>query len=128
MAPHVQEIASEIETGAPLGPSLAGGHPVEVSYRPSFADGIGTPFVNVEMFELAQRLGITAIGTSLEQTADAARILISRAAVTPEGAAATPMAAAMNGGAGTGKTVLVISGGNIDAATLQTILAGGIPE
>jgi len=128
MAPQVKVIASEIETGAPLGPSLEAGHPVEVPYRPSFADGIGTPFVNDEMYELATRLGIQAICTTLEQTADAVRIMISRAAVTPEGAAATPLAAALNGGAGTGKTVLVISGGNIDPTTLQTILAGGTPE
>jgi threonine dehydratase len=128
MSPQVRVIASEIETGAPLGPSLEAGHPVEVPYRPSFADGIGTPFVNEEMYDLATRLGIRAIGTTLQQTADALRIMVSRAAITPEGAAATPLAAAINGGAGPGKTVLVISGGNIDSATLQTILAGGTPE
>lgn len=127
LAPKVRVIASEIETGAPLGPSLAAGHPLEVPFRPSFADGIGDSWVNDEMLELAQRLGISAIRTTLEQTADAARILLSRAAIVPEGAAATALAAAFNGGAGTGKTVVVISGGNIDAATLQIILAGGTP-
>jgi threonine dehydratase len=128
LAPTVKVIASEIETGAPLGPSLAAGRPVEVDYRPSFADGIGDAWVNEEMLELAQRLGITAIRTTLDQTAEAARILISRAAVVPEGAAATPLAAALNGGAGAGKTVLVISGGNIDATTLQTIVSGETPD
>ena len=128
ITPHVKVIACEIETGAPLGPSLQAGHPVEVDFRPSFADGIGDSWVNEEMLELAQRLGITAITTTLDQTADAARILISRAAIVPEGAGATPLAAAMNAGADSGKTVLVISGGNIDASTLRTILAGETPR
>lgn len=128
LAPDVRVIASEIETGAPLGPSLDAGEPAEVSYRPSFADGIGNPFVNSEMFELAQRLGITAITTTLDETAEAARLLLSRAAIVPEGAAATSLAAALKGGAGPGKTVCVISGGNIDASTLGTIFAGGVPD
>lgn len=128
LAPRLKVVASEIETGAPLGPSLAAGHPVEVEFRPSFADGIGDSWVNDEMLALAQRLGITAIRTTLDRTADAARILLSRAAIVPEGAAATPLAAALGGAAGPGKTVLVVSGGNIDPATLQTLLSGGTPE
>lgn len=127
LAPGVRVIASEIETGAPLGPSLAAGEPVEVPYRTSFADGIGNPFVNSEMFELAQRLGITAIRTTLDATAEASRILISRSAIVPEGAASTALAAVLSGEAGSGKIVVVVSGGNIDPATLSTILGGGTP-
>jgi threonine dehydratase len=128
LAPKVKVIASEIETGAPLHPSLAAGQPVHVANHPSFADGIGDSWVNVEMFELAQRLGLSAHVTTLEQTAEAARIMISRAAIVPEGAAATPLAAALNGAVSGGKTVLVVSGGNIDPATLQIILAGNTPR
>jgi threonine dehydratase len=101
---------------------------VEVSYRPGFADGIGNPFVNDEMFELATRLGIGSIITTLDETADAVRLMIGRAAIVPEGAAATSLAAALKGGAGAGKTVCVISGGNIDSSTLELILSGGTPE
>ena len=128
LAPRAKVIASEIETGAPLGPSLEAGKPVEVSYRPSFADGIGNPFVNDEMFELATRLGIGSIITTLAEAADAVRLLIGRAAIVPEGAAATSLAAALKGGVGTGKTVCVVSGGNIDSSTLNLILSGGTPE
>ena len=127
LAPLVKVVASEIETGAPLGPSLAAGRPTEVDYHPSFADGIGGDFVNSEMFDLAQRFGITAITTTLAETADAARLLMSRAAIVPEGAAATALAAALKS-AGPGKTVVVISGGNVDPTTLTTILAGGTPD
>ena len=127
LAPGVRVIASEIETGAPLGPSLAAGKLVRVPNQPGFADGIGSSFVNDEMFELAQRLGISAFCTTLDQTAAAARIMISRAAIIPEGAAATALAAALHGAVSGGKTVVVVSGGNIDAATLQVILAGDTP-
>jgi threonine dehydratase len=127
LAPSARVFASEIDTGAPLGPSLAAGSPVEVPYAPSFADGIGAPFVNAEMFELAQRLGMGAIVVSREQTAEAARLLIRRAGIVPEGAAATTLAAALTGAAGSGRIVCVISGANVDPAVLITILSGGTP-
>lgn len=56
LRPQTKVDASEIDTGAPLAPSLAAGRPVEVPYVPSFADVIGSPFVNAEMFDLARRL------------------------------------------------------------------------
>lgn len=127
IAPEVKVYASEIETGAPLGPSRAAGKPVEVDYRPSFADGIGNPFVNSEMFDLAQTLDIRSQIVTLEATADAARLLIARNAVIAEGAAATTLAAVMSGQIPGNKIVCVISGGNIDSSTLELILSGGTP-
>ena len=56
MRPQVKIYASEIDTGAPFAPSLAAGHPVEVAFTPSFADGISDAFVNPEMLELAKDL------------------------------------------------------------------------
>ena len=127
-APAVQVWASEIDTGAPLGPSLAAGQPVEVPYQPSFADGIGNPFVNAEMFDLATSLRIRSHIVSRDETANAARLLISRNAIVPEGAAATALAAALSG-AVPGKTIVcVISGGNVDPGTLNVILDGGTPD
>jgi len=46
--------------------------------------------------------------------------------VIAEGAAGSSLAAALTGKAGTGKTVCVLSGGNIDAEKLLRILAGTI--
>ena len=127
VAPAAQVFASEIDTGAPLGPSLVAGEPVEVPYEPSFADGIGTPFVNREMFALVRELGMGSIVVSREQTADAARLLMRRAGVVPEGAAATTLAAALTGQAGQGRIVCVISGANVDPGVLITILSGETP-
>jgi len=64
---------------------------------------------------------------SREQTAEAARIVMRRAGLIPEGAAATTLAAALTGEAGGGKVVCVMSGANVDPEVLRTILAGGTP-
>ncbi len=127
LRPQTRVYASEIDTGAPLAPSLAAGRPVEVPYVPSFADGIGSPFINAEMFDLAQRLLDGAIVVSREETAAAARLIIERNRVVPEGAAATSVAAALTGRAGRGPIACLVSGGNVDTQTLTTILQGSAP-
>ena len=127
VAPRARVYASEIDTGAPLAPSLAARAPVEVAYAPSFADGIGSPFVNREMFALAAELRMGAVVVSREQTAEAARIVMRRAGLIPEGAAATTLAAALTGEVGGGKVVCVMSGANVDPEVVRTILAGGVP-
>jgi threonine dehydratase len=127
LRPQTNVFAVEIETGAPLGPAFAAGKPVEVPFTPNFVDGIGTPFVNVEMFELAQKVVDGALVVNKEQTAAALRLVVERNRVVPEGAAATSVAAALAGMAGGGKIVCVLSGGNIDVKTLTTILQGGVP-
>ena len=119
--------ASEVNTGAPLGPSLEAGEPVTVPYAPNFVDGIGTPFVNREMFELAQQLVDGSFIVTPEAAASAIRLVLERNRVVPEGASGTAVAAALAGSAGPGKIVCVISGGNIDFKTLITILSGGTP-
>jgi threonine dehydratase len=53
----------------------------------------------------------------------AVRLLVERARVVAEGAGAASVAPAVAGRAGTGKIVCVVSGGNIDVATLADILA-----
>ena len=127
LRPQVKVYASEIDTGAPLAPSLAAGRPVEVPYAPSFADGIGSPFVNAEMFGLARRLVDGSIVVSREEAAAATRLIVERAGVVPEGAAATSVAAALSGRAGGGPIACLVSGGNIDPQTLVTIMEGGTP-
>jgi threonine dehydratase len=127
LRPRTKIYASEIDTGAPFAPSFAAGHPVEVSTASSFVDGIGLPFVNPEMLTLAQDLVDGAIVVDREQTAAAVRLIIERTRVIAEGAAATAVAAALSGQAGSGRIACIVTGGNIDAKTLVTILQGGTP-
>jgi threonine dehydratase len=127
LRPQTKIFSSELDTGAPFAPSFAAGRPVEVAFTPSFAEAISESFVNPEMLELAMRLVDGAIVVNREQTAAAARLIMERNRVIPEGAAATAVAAAMTGRAGTGRIACIVSGGNIDTKTLLTLLNGGTP-
>jgi len=122
--PGVKIFASEVETAAPLAPSLAAGEPVKVAYTPSFVDGMGSTGLLTEMWPLVSKLVNGSIVLSLKQIADAIKLLMERTRVIAEGAGGSSFAAALTGKAGTGKIVCVISGGNIDAEKLIKILSG----
>ena len=128
LAPRCRVYACEVETAAPLQASLAAGEPVEVDHVPSFVDGIGAPRVFPEMFRLVRQLVEGSIVVSLDGVAAAIRLLVERAGVVAEGAGASPVAAALSGRAGGGNLVCVVSGGNIDAPVLATILEGKTPQ
>jgi len=127
LKPGVPVFASEIETGAPFAASLAAGKPVTVAYTPSFVDGIGNKAVAPEMFELARSLLAGSLVVGLEETAAALRLMVERNHVVAEGAGATSVAAALSGRAGSGRIACIVSGGNLDAAKLATIVTGGVP-
>lgn len=122
--PNVKVFASEVETAAPLSPSLAAGKPIKIEYTPSFVDGMGSGGLLAEMWPLVSKLVDASIVLSLKQIADAIKLLIERSRVIAEGAGGSSLAAALTGKAGKGKIVCVISGGNIDAEKLMKILSG----
>jgi threonine dehydratase len=113
-APRVRVYAAEIETAAPLSPSLAAGEPRSVEYVPSFVDGIGGKTVFPDMFARARDLLDGSIVVSLAEAAAAMKLVAERNRVIIEGAAACAVAAVLSGRAGKGKTVAIVSGGNID--------------
>jgi threonine dehydratase len=127
LAPRVRVLAAEVDTAAPLAPSLAAGEPREVDYRPTFIDGCGSKSVLAEMWPLVSALLAGSIVVSPAEVAAAVRLLVERSRVVAEGAGALPVAAALSGRAGPGKLVCVVSGGNIDSEKLATILGGGLP-
>ena len=125
--PGIRVFACEPETAAPFASALAAGKPVEINYTPSFIDGAGGRSLLTGMWPLASRLLDGSLTASLRQAADAIRLLAERHHVIAEGAAALSLAAALDGKAGAGKIVCVISGGNLDHAKLSQILAGDVP-
>lgn len=122
--PRTKFFASEVETAAPLAPSLATGEPVKVEYIPSFVDGMGSAGLLAEMWPLVRKLVDDSIVLSLKQIAYAIKLLMERTRVVAEGAGGSSFAAALTGKAGKGKIVCVISGGNIDQEKLIEILSG----
>jgi threonine dehydratase len=127
LRPATRIYACEVETAAPLAPSLAAGAPQQVTYTASFVDGIGGPSVLSDMWPLVSRLLDGSLVVPLAEVAAAVRLLAERNRVVAEGAGATPVAAALAGKAGAGKVVCIVSGGNLDSAKLAKILHGEIP-
>ena len=127
LRPETRIYAVEPETAAPLAASLAAGEPREIEYRPSFVDGAGGRTVLPKMWPLVRSLVDGALTVSLDETAAAVRLLAERNRVVAEGAGALAVAAALAGKPVARKVVCIVSGGNIDPATLATILGGGTP-
>jgi threonine dehydratase len=126
LKPDTKVFACEVETAAPLAPSLAAGAPQTVDYQPTFVDGIGSGSVLPDMWPRVSRLLDGSIVASLQQVAEALKLLIERNRVVAEGAGAAAVAACLQGKL-TGKVVAVVSGGNIDSAKVAKILRGEIP-
>jgi threonine dehydratase len=120
--PRIRVFAAEVETAAPLAGSLNAGRPVSVSYAASWVDGIGSASLLPRMWPAVSSLLDGSIVVSLDEVADAVRLLATRGRIVAEGAGAASVAAALTGRAGEGPTVAIVSGGNVDLATLAGLL------
>jgi threonine dehydratase len=122
LRPQTKIFAAEPETASPLAVSLAAGRPMYFeNWRASFVDGAGAKSVLESMWPLLEPLA-GSIVVSLADVARAIRIVAERARVIAEGAAGCAVAAALSGGAGRGKVVAVVSGGNIDLSTFASFV------
>jgi threonine dehydratase len=125
--PEARVYAVEQDTAAPLNATLEAGSMQVIEYRQSFVDGAGAKALLPKMWKLVEPLIDGAYRVSLEEVASAIRVLAERVRVIAEGAGALAPAAALSGKAGEGKIVCIVSGGNIDVATLTAILEGRTP-
>jgi threonine dehydratase len=122
--PHTKVYTAEPATGAAFAAAFGAGGPTDVEYEPSFVDGAGSRRVLDPMWPRLSELVDGAVVVPIDDAAAAVRTLAERARVIAEGAGALSTAAALAAGAGEGKIVCVVSGGNINLATLAEILAG----
>ena len=128
-SPDTRVFVCEPQTGAPVTAALAnGGVPTPIDYTPSFVDGAGSGALLPDMWERARPLVAGSFAVSLEDAAAAVRLLLERARLVAEGAAALSVAAALSGEVEGERLVCIVSGGNIDAARLREILAGRVPD
>ena len=122
LKPDTKIYAAEPETAAPLSISLAAGRPLYFeNWRASFVDGAGGKSVLETMWPLLSQLDGSVV-VSLDQVAQAMKIVAERTHVIAEGAAGCAIAAATTGGCGSGKVVAVVSGGNIDLSKFATLV------
>jgi threonine dehydratase len=120
LRPGVRIVTAEPATAAPLAASLRAGEPVAIDYETSWVDGAGGRALLPTMWARARELVDEAVAVPLADVEVAVRTLATRARVVAEGAGALALAAARNR---EGRTVCIVSGGNIDAAVLARILA-----
>jgi threonine dehydratase len=105
------------------------GERVRTSASQSIADGITVKRIGQENFSMIERLVDDIVVVEEEQIAAAILMLLERKKILAEGAGAVPLAALLNGAvtpeAGK-KTVLIISGGNVDSPLLGRIIRKGL--
>lgn len=131
LKPTIRVYACEVEGSAPFMASLSAGEPVTIENQRTFIDGIGGRSVFPGIWPLARTLVSGSLTVSVPQVAESVRLLASRARVIAEGAGAAALAAARARVATLTpkpkRVVCIVSGGNIDASTLATILSGSTP-
>jgi threonine dehydratase len=117
--PAVRVIGVEPEGAADAQASRRAGHVVEWERIETVADGLRARRVGALPFEAIRAYVDDVVTVSDSQILDAVRRLLFEAhlVVEPSGAVATAAALA---GAAAGRTVALISGGNIDRALLET--------
>ena len=127
LRPDVRVLGAEPETAAPLQLSLERGSPqVFEQWQATFVDGAGGKSIFPSMWERLRPVVDGSIVVTLDEVREAMRVMAETVRVIAEGAGALPVAAAIQGRAGDGPIVAVVSGGNVDLAKFcQLIGAAG---
>ena len=105
------------------------GRRTAVEGRSSIADGISVKQVGRRTFDIVQEQVEAIVLVEEEQIAAAILLLLEHQKILAEGSGAAPLAALMNGSVKVprdGRTVLVISGGNVDSPLLERIIGQGL--
>ncbi len=115
-------VAAESDAAAPATAAFKAGRPVPVTMKPSFISGAGGLTVLEEMWPLISELVDDTVVSPVSAVADAVRLLFEKNRVVVEGAGAISVAGALASNSRAGKSVCVVSGGNIDPIVFSKIL------
>src|SRR2546428_5428239 len=97
LRPQTKIIAVEAETVASFSAALEAGKPTRIALHPTLADGLAIPQVGSNAFAIAREHVDQTITVTEEQVAIAILRLVELEKTVVEGAAATPLAAALSG-------------------------------
>jgi threonine dehydratase len=123
----VRVIGVQSENAAAMPPSLTAGHPVEITTHPTIADGILVARPGGIPFEIIREFVDEVVTVSEDDIARAILVLLEHAKVVVEPAGAVGVAAILAGKVrGAGKTVPILTGGNIDPMLLQRVVSHGL--
>jgi len=122
--PQARIVGVQVAACAPFPAALAAGTPVAVKGAPTIADGIAVKRPGELTLPLVERFVDEVVVVSEEDTAEAMVLLMERAKLVVEGAGAVGVAALLAEllrPAAEGTTVVVLSGGNVDAGLLALV-------
>jgi len=126
LRPDAAVYAAEPATAAPLERSLAAGRASRFdAWQASFVDGAGGKSVLATMWPLLKEHVRASIVVSLDEAAQAMKLVAERVHVIAEGAAACAVAAALSpaiAARGHRRIVAVVSGGNVDLARFAQLV------
>lgn len=128
LAPGCKVVGVEPERADDATRSFRSGELVAIRNPDTIADGTRTPSLGRLTFPLIRRHVDDMVTVSEKAIAEAVRFLFERARLVVEPSGALPVAALLSGALTVrGRVGVVLSGGNVDAATFSALLAGRLP-
>ena len=123
----VRVIGVQAANAAPYPVSLKKGEPTAIVITPTIADGIAVNKPGALNFAIVREVVDEVVTVSDDQTARALLVLLERAKLVVEPAGAVGVAAILSGQVtGTGTTVVILSGGNIDPMMMERVISHGL--
>jgi len=125
------EIVGVVAAAAPaIALSVEAGHPVPTNSAPTFADGMACRDPHADALAIIARGAARIVRVGEDEIAEAIRLLWTATHNVAEGAGAASLAALVKErDRMAGKRVgVILSGGNIDADMLRTVLSGQTPD
>jgi threonine dehydratase len=123
----VRVVGVQAANAAAYPPSLIAGVPTEVPITATIADGIAVSKPGVLNFEIIKEMVDEVVTVTDDDTARALLVLLERAKLVVEPAGAVAVAAILSGKVtNAGRTVAILSGGNIDPLMMERVIARGL--
>jgi len=122
-AEGVRVVGVEPEAGDDVRRSLAAGKRVRIPVPQTIADGQQLDTPGEKTFEVIRRLVDEVVTVSDDEIVDAMRFAFERLKLVLEPSGATGLAAWLAGRTGGGRTGIVLSGGNVDAARFAALMS-----
>jgi threonine dehydratase len=123
--PHVRVVGVQVAACAPFPASLEAGEPIAVDTALTIADGIAVKRPGSVTLPLVKRWVDEIVVVPEDEVGEAMVFLLERSKLLVEGAGAVGVAALLDGVVSPpaeGTTVVVLSGGNVDAGLLAQIM------
>lgn len=123
----IRVIGVQAANAAAYPPSLDVGEAVQITMLPTIADGIAVAKPGLLNFEIVKNTVDEIVTVGEDDIARALLVLLERAKLVVEPAGAVSVAAILAGKVqASGKTVAILSGGNIDPLLMQRVISHGL--